>query len=154
MCFTKIIRQDFKNHLAGSKVKSRLYHVTTQQHPIQYSNVSTFYMLPFLRQDLKGQGHNSKVKSQITVTPECYTPTPPTNIPTMYKLSIIYVFQDIARTRFQRSKVTTEMSKIKSRSHYNIAHLQPQTTSLPSVNFPHLVVSEIKPKQDFIGQGH
>ena len=45
-------------------------------------------------------------------------------------------------------------SKVKSRSHHDVAHLQPLTNVLPRINFLHLTVSEIKPSQDFIGQGH
>ena len=40
-------------------------------------------------------------------------------------------------------------SKVISRSHNDIAHLQPQPMSLPSINFLHLMVSEIQPRQTF-----
>ena len=54
---------------------------------------------------------------------------------------------------------------VKSRSHHDIAHLYKmlelsrsevdpyQIMSLPNSNFLHLTVSEIYPRQDFIGQG-
>ena len=45
-------------------------------------------------------------------------------------------------------------SKVKSRSHYDNAHLRPLSMSLPSNNYLYLTVSEIYPGQDFIGQGH
>ena len=45
-------------------------------------------------------------------------------------------------------------SKVKSRSHHDIAHLHPQPMSLPSINFLHLMISEILPGQDFQTQGH
>ena len=40
-------------------------------------------------------------------------------------------------------KVTTTMSKVKSRSHHDAAHLQSLTNVPPSINFLHLMVSEI-----------
>ena len=51
-------------------------------------------------------------------------------------------------------KVTTARSKVKSRSYHDAAHLQPPPMSLPSINFIHLIVSEIWPRHDLIGQGH
>ena len=41
-------------------------------------------------------------------------------------------------------------SKVKSRSHYDVAYLQP----LLSINFLHFTVSEILPGKNFKGQGH
>ena len=46
------------------------------------------------------------------------------------------------------------MSKVKSRSHHDISHLQPQLITLPSINFLHPVVSEISPGQNFKGKDH
>ena len=40
-------------------------------------------------------------------------------------------------------------SKVKSRSHQDVAHLHPQPMFLPSINFLHLMVSEIQPRQTF-----
>ena len=40
-------------------------------------------------------------------------------------------------------KITTARLKIKSRSHYDIAYLQPQPMSLLTINFLHFMVSEI-----------
>ena len=51
-------------------------------------------------------------------------------------------------------KVTTARSKIKSRSHHDIAHLHTQQMSPPNINFLHLTVAKLWPKQDFKGQGH
>ena len=45
-------------------------------------------------------------------------------------------------------------SKVKSRSHHDVANQHPQPMSIPSTNFLHFTVSEIWPGQDFIGQGH
>ena len=50
--------------------------------------------------------------------------------------------------------VTTRRSKIKSRSHHNVAHLQPKAMSRASISFLHITVSEIQPRQDFKSQGH
>ena len=45
-------------------------------------------------------------------------------------------------------------SKVKSRSHHDIAHLHPLTNVPTKYQLLHLKVSEIQPGQDFIGQGH
>ena len=45
-------------------------------------------------------------------------------------------------------------SKVKSRSHYDAAHLQHLTNVPTTYQFLHLTVWEIQPLQDFIGQGH
>ena len=53
-------------------------------------------------QDFKGQGHYGKVKGQIKVTPPYLHPL--TNVPTKYQLPTPYNFQDMAWTRFYRSR--------------------------------------------------
>ena len=52
---------------------------------------------------------------------------PLTNIPTKYQLSTPYGFQNRAQTRFYSVKITSDMSKVKSRSHHDIVHLHPLT---------------------------
>ena len=49
-----------------------------------------------------------------------HTYKPLTNIPTKYQVPTHYVFQDIARTRFQTQG---HYAKVKSRSHHDAAHL-------------------------------
>ena len=49
-------------------------------------------------------------------------------------------------------KITSLRSKVKSKSHQQVAHLYPQPMSLSSIEFLHLVVLEIR--QDFVAQGH
>ena len=51
-------------------------------------------------------------------------------------------------------KVTTVRSKVQLRTNYVVALLHPQLMSLQNINFLHLRVSEIRPRQDFKGQGH
>ena len=49
--------------------------------------------------------------------------------------------------------VITTRSKVKSRSHHDLAYLPPLTNvSLPSINFLHFTVSGIA-RQNFTGQG-
>ena len=52
-------------------------------------------------------------------------------------------------------KGTFERSKVKSGSHHDVAHLH-TLTNVPTKynNFLHLMVYQIQPGQDFIGQGH
>ena len=57
---------------------------------------------------------------------------PLTNVPTKYQLPTPYGFQDIAHhprnspDKFFKLVVTMTSSKVKSRSHHDITHLQPQ----------------------------
>ena len=50
----------------------------------------------------------------------------PMSLPNI-KLPTPYGFQDIAQARFYMSKETTARSKVKSRSHHDVAHLHPLT---------------------------
>ena len=79
------------------------------------------------------------------------TPTPPANVPSKIKHSAPSSIRDIAQTSFQISR-SLQPGKIKitpGRSYiYN-----PQPMSLPSINFPHLTLSEIQPWQNFKHQG-
>ena len=82
---------------------------------------------PKVQQDFKGQGHYDKVKGQIKVTPWCCTPTTPNQCP--YQLSISYNlrFPRYSPDKSLQVKITTARSKVKSRSHHDVAHLQPLT---------------------------
>ena len=43
-------------------------------------------------------------------------------------------------------------SKVKSKSHHDIAHLHPEPMSLPSINILYFMVSEIEPDNFFFQQ--
>ena len=76
------------------------------------------------------------------------------NLPTKYQLHIPYGLQDIAHTRFCRSR-SLHQGQRSSQGHTMTLHtynLQPM--SLRSINFLHITVFEIEPEKDFIGQGH
>ena len=62
----------------------------------------------------------------------------PSNGPKTYKLPTPFSFQDVARTRFHRSR-----SYFQSRSDHAVGDLHSKTMSLPSTNFLHLMVSEM-----------
>ena len=95
-------------------------------------------------QDLIGEGHYGK--GQIKVTLNTYNPL--TNVPTKYQLPTPYGFQDVARTIFYRSR-SLQQGQI------NVTPWScTPAMSLPSINILHLIVSEIWPGQDFIGEGH
>ena len=71
-----------------------------------------------------------------------------------YQLSTSYTlwFQRYCPDKILKVKVTTERS---NQGHTMTVHTyNPQPMSLPSINFLHRTLSEIQPKQDFIGQGH
>ena len=57
---------------------------------------------PKVQQDFKGQGHCNKVKSRSHHDAAHLQPL--TNVPTKHQLPTPYTFQDIARTRFYRSR--------------------------------------------------
>ena len=79
---------------------------------------------------------------------------PQTNVTTKYQLPTLYGFQDIARTKFYRSR-SLRQSQGSSKGHTRTRHtFNPQPMSLPGINFLHLTVSKIYPRQDFKGQGH
>ena len=57
---------------------------------------------PKVQQDFNGQGHYDKVKSRSHHHVAYLQPL--TNVPTKYQLPTPYSFQDIAQTRFYRSR--------------------------------------------------
>ena len=57
---------------------------------------------PRVQQDFKGQGHYDKVKSRSYQDTTHLQPL--TNVPTKHQLPTPYSFQDIAQTRFYRSR--------------------------------------------------
>ena len=59
------------------------------------------------------------------------------------------IFLRYSKDNIFKLKVIVAMSKVKSWSHHDIAHLLLQPVSLPSINILHLMVSEIQPWQDF-----
>ena len=80
------------------------------------------------------------------MTLHTYTPNQcPYQVSTSYTLRFLRYSPD----KIFKLKVTTARSKVKSRSHHDVAHLHPQPMSLPSINFLHLTVSEIQPGQTF-----
>ena len=72
---------------------------------------------------------------------------PLTNVPTKYQLPTPYGFGDIARDKIFKLKVTAARS---NQGHTMTSHtFTPLPMSLPSINFLHLMVSEIQPGQTF-----
>ena len=63
-------------------------------------------------------------------------------------------------TEFKRPDKILKLMVIRQGQSSNQGHTMmlhtynPQSMSLPSINLLHLMVSEIQPRQDFIGQGH
>ena len=98
---------------------------------------------PKVQQHFKGQGYYDKIKDQIKVTPCCCTPTTPNQCPYQASTSYTLQFPSYGLDKILQVKVTTARSKVKSRSHHDIAHLHPQPISPPNINFLHLTVSEI-----------
>ena len=82
------------------------------------------------------QGHYGKIKGQIKSHHVSHV-QPPNNVPAKYQLITPYGCRDTARTRYYiRSK-----GQIKGKGQiHDVAHRQPPSMSLPSNNFPHLMV--------------
>ena len=100
-------------------------------------------MVTMTRSKVKSRSHHDVAHLQ-----------PPSQCP--YKVSTSYTlrFPRYSPDNILYIKDTTARSKVKSRSHHDIVHLHPSPIALPCNNFLHLMVSEIQPGQDLIGQGH
>ena len=69
---------------------------------------------------------------------------------TKCELPTPYSFQDVAGTRFYSSRSLKQCHR-SNQGHTKTLHkYNPKPMTLPSINFLHLTVSEIKPRQDFI----
>ena len=92
-------------------------------------------------QDFIGQGHYGWVKSRSRHDAAHLHPL--TNIPTKYQLLTPYGFQDIARTRFYRSRSLQQGQRSNQGYTMTLHTYNPQLMSLPGINFLQLMVSEI-----------
>ena len=106
---------------ARSKFKSRSHDVAhlaneTSKNQLLHLKVSEIWP----RYDFKGQGHTSKVIAYLH---------PLTNVPNIYHLSYTLQFLRYSLDKILKVKVTTERSKVKSRSHHDVAHLHPNQCS-------------------------
>ena len=82
--------------------------------PIKYPLPTLYGLQDIAQKDFIGQGHN--------MTLHIYNP--PTNVPTKYPLPTPYCFRDIIQKDFVGQG---HYGEVKSRSHYDIAHLHPLT---------------------------
>ena len=98
-------------------------------------------------------GHCDKVKGQINITPRCCTPITSKQCPYQVSTSYTLWFPRYCHNKILQVKVNTARSKVKSRSHHYILHLQPLTNVPSKYQLLLLTVSEIWSGQDFIGQG-
>ena len=88
------------------------------------------------------------------MTLHTYNPKPMSLPSTKYQLPTPYSFRDITQIRFYRSR-SLRQGQSSNQGHTMTLHTyNPQLMSLPRINFLHLAVSKIQPRQDFIGQGH
>ena len=70
-----------------------------------------------------------------------------TNVPAKYQLPTPYGCRDIARTRFSNSRSLRQGQRSNQGQIMTLHTYTPQPMSLPSMNFLHLMVSEIQPGQ-------
>ena len=143
---TKISQYVRWTHFGRAKVKDHtMIHTYTPQ-PMSLPSVKLLHLMESKKQpgqDFKTHGHYDKVKGEIKVTPRQCTRTPPNQCP--YQVSISYTlrFLRYCPDKILKVKVTTARSKVKSRSHHNVAHLQ-QLTNVPiKYQLVHLTISEI-----------
>ena len=80
--------------------------------------------------------------------------TPPTNVPPKCQPSTPYGIQEIAQTRFYRSRSLRQGQRSNQGHTMTLHNYNPPPVYLSSINFLHLNVSEISLGQGFIGQGH
>ena len=113
-----------------SKVKSRSHHDVAHLQPL--TNVPTKYQLPTcygFRDIDRARFYRSRSlrKGQINVTSLRCTPTTPNQC--IYQVSTSYTlrFPRYSPDKIFKLKVTTARSKVKSRSHHDVAHLHPLT---------------------------
>ena len=70
-----------------------------------------------------------------------------TNVPAKYQLPTPYGCRDIARARFSNSRSLRQGQRSNQGQTMTLHTYTPQPMSLPSMNFLHLTVSEIQPRQ-------
>ena len=93
----------------------------------------------------------SKVKGQIKVTPWRCTLIHPNQFPYQVSTSNTLRLLRYSLDKIFKLKVTMTRSKVKLRSLQTCIH---QPVSLPNTDLLQVIVSNIKPGQDFKGQGH
>ena len=113
-----------------SKVKSKSHHDVA--HLQAQTNFSTKYQLPtpFSFQDraqTRFYGSRSLRQGQIKVTSWCCTPTTPNQCHYHVSTSYTSQFPRYSPDNILKVQVTTAKTKVKSRSHHDIAHLHPLT---------------------------
>ena len=87
-------------------------------------------------QDFIRQGHYGKVKGQIKVKLWGCTPTNPNQCPYQVSTSYTLQFPRYNLDKIFKLKVTTARSKVKSRSHHDVAHLHTLTNVLTKYQLP------------------
>ena len=117
------------NTLWQSHDLAYLHSTTTDASKIKFLHL-TFSKI-WLKPNFKSQGHYSKVKGRIKVTPWQCTATSSHQCP--YEVSTSYTLQFLRYNtdKILKIKVTMARSKVKSRSHYDIAHLH-LSTNVPT----------------------
>ena len=114
---------------------------------VLYTNVptkcqlSTTYKIHEPRQDFKTHGQYDKVKS-ISDHDAAHL-QPPTNVCTRYHLPTPYGFRDIGRKKLYRSRSLWQGQRSNQGLTMSLHTYNPQPMSLSSINFLHLIVSEI-----------
>ena len=116
--------------MARSKIKSRSHHDVAHLHLL--TNVPTKYLLPtpygfqYIAR-IRFYRSRSLRQGQIKVTPWRCTPTPPIQCPCQVSTSYALQFPRYSPDKILKVKVTTARSKVKSRSHHDVAQLHPLT---------------------------
>ena len=122
--------QSLKGQGHYDKVKSRSHHDVAHLQPS--TNVPAKYQLPtpYAFWDIaqtRFYRSRSLRQGQIKVTQWRCKPTPPNQCPYHVSTSYTLQFPRYSQDKILKFKVTTARSKVKSRSHHNVAHLHPLT---------------------------
>ena len=112
--------------MTRSKVKSRSHHHAVHLQPL--TNVPTKHQLPTpygFRDIARTRFYRSRSlrQGQIKVRPWRCTPTTPNQCPYQVSTSYTLRFLRYSLDKIFKLKITTARSKVKSRSHHDIAHL-------------------------------
>ena len=111
------------------KVTPRFY---TLPNPKNSPNNTLKLIVTMTRSNIKSRTHHDVACLQIL-----------SNVPTKYQLPTPYGFRDLARTKFYRSRSIRQGQRSNQGLTMMLHTCTPKPMSLPSINFLHLIVSQI-----------
>ena len=133
LCHKRKMSQIWQVHTLWQSQSKRSHH-DAHLHPL--TNVHSKYQ-PSTHYGIKGINPDKILKLMVTMTIESRLhhddahPQPPTNVPTKYQLPTPYSFQDIAQTRFYRSR-SLQQGQRSNEGHTMTLHTYTPPTNVPT----------------------